>query len=113
VLEVQAAGRPENPQQSFPSLTKASPTGFLLARPQKRLMNSIVPNRLIDLAAHRAWAKPRENLEIADAFKAHLEHVEVIVIVFDVEHFGHDQPYPDPLITRSPRRRERAQCQAP
>jgi hypothetical protein len=30
----------------------------------------------------------RENLEIAASFKARLQHVEVIVIVFDVEHFG-------------------------
>jgi hypothetical protein len=26
----------------------------------------------------------RENLEIADPLKAHLEHVEVVVVVFDV-----------------------------
>jgi hypothetical protein len=31
----------------------------------------------------------RENLEIAVPLKAHLEHVEVVVVVFDVEHFGH------------------------
>ena len=36
----------------------------------------------------------RENLEIADPLKAHLEHVEVVVVVFDVEHFGHDPPLP-------------------
>jgi hypothetical protein len=32
----------------------------------------------------------RENLEIADPLKAHLEHVEIVVVVFDVEQFGHD-----------------------
>jgi hypothetical protein len=31
-------------------------------------------------------------VEIVDSLKAHLEHVEVVVVVFDVEHFGHDQP---------------------
>src|SRR5262249_12895579 len=31
----------------------------------------------------------RQNLEIADPLKAHLEHVAVVVVVFDVEHFGH------------------------
>jgi hypothetical protein len=30
----------------------------------------------------------RENLEIAAPLKAPLQHVEIIVIVFDVEHFG-------------------------
>src|SRR5262245_18843848 len=30
-----------------------------------------------------------ENFEIADPLKAHLEHIEVVVVVFDVEHFGH------------------------
>jgi hypothetical protein len=35
------------------------------------------------LAALRAVLR-RENLEIADSLKAHLEHVEVVVIVFDV-----------------------------
>src|SRR5262245_48340555 len=30
-----------------------------------------------------------ENLKIADPLKAHLEHVEVVIVVFDVEHFGH------------------------
>jgi hypothetical protein len=36
-------------------------------------------------------AIPRcENLEIAEQLKAHLEHVEIVVIVIDVEHFGHD-----------------------
>src|SRR5262245_8299602 len=32
----------------------------------------------------------RENLEIAKQLKARLEHVDVVVVVFDVEHFGHD-----------------------
>src|SRR6516164_9214259 len=31
-----------------------------------------------------------ENLEIADPLKARLEHVEVVVIVFDIQHFSHD-----------------------
>src|SRR5262245_52553288 len=31
----------------------------------------------------------RENLKITNSLKARLEHVKVIVIVFDVEHFGH------------------------
>src|SRR5262245_17196132 len=43
------------------------------------------------LAALRAVLS-RENLEIANPLKAHLEHVEVIVVVFDVEHFGHSVP---------------------
>src|SRR6516165_11237490 len=33
----------------------------------------------------------RENLEIANPVKAHLEHVEIVVVVFDVEHFGHSR----------------------
>jgi len=33
----------------------------------------------------------RENFEIANSLKAHLKHVEVVVIVFDVEHFGHSR----------------------
>jgi hypothetical protein len=32
----------------------------------------------------------RENLEIVDPLKTHLEHVQVVVVVFDVEQFGHD-----------------------
>ena len=32
----------------------------------------------------------RENLETADQLKARLEHVDVVVVVFDVEHPGHD-----------------------
>jgi hypothetical protein len=47
----------------------------------------------------------RENLEIADPLKAHLEHVEVVIIVFDVEYFGHDNPLFNRLFIRSPRRR--------
>src|SRR6516164_11282332 len=31
----------------------------------------------------------RENLEIAEQLKPRLEHVQVVVVVFDVEHFGH------------------------
>jgi hypothetical protein len=30
----------------------------------------------------------RENLEITTPFKARLQHVKIIVVVFDVEHFG-------------------------
>jgi hypothetical protein len=47
----------------------------------------------------------RENLKIADPLKAHLEHVEVVIIVFDVEYFGHDNPLFNRLFIRSPRRR--------
>src|SRR5262245_51416283 len=35
----------------------------------------------------------RQNLEIANPLKAHLERVEVIVIVFDAEHFGHSASF--------------------
>src|SRR5262245_8720514 len=45
-----------------------------------------------------------ENFEIADLLKAHLEHIEVVVVVFDVEHFGHDQPLFNQLFIRSPSR---------
>ena len=31
----------------------------------------------------------QDNLEISGALKAGLEHVAVVVVVFDVEHFGH------------------------
>ena len=31
-----------------------------------------------------------EHLEIAKQLKPRLEHVAVVVVVFDVEHFGHD-----------------------
>ena len=31
----------------------------------------------------------RENLKIVDPLKTHLEHVEVVIVVFDIEHFGH------------------------
>jgi hypothetical protein len=31
----------------------------------------------------------REDLKIADPLKARLEHVEVVVVMFDVKHFGH------------------------
>src|SRR6266700_2353804 len=32
----------------------------------------------------------RHNLEIAQQLEPHLEHIDVVVIVLDVEHFGHD-----------------------
>src|SRR5688572_32057393 len=32
----------------------------------------------------------RQNLEIAQQLKSHFEHVDVVVIVFDVKHFDHD-----------------------
>src|SRR5712691_6307242 len=32
----------------------------------------------------------RQNLEIAEQLEAHLEHIDVVVVVFDVEHSGHD-----------------------
>jgi hypothetical protein len=60
-----------------------------------------------------------ENLEAAAQFEARLEHVQVVVVVFDVEHFGHVADsvlstaaliYP---FTRSPRRRGRAAAAAP
>jgi hypothetical protein len=41
------------------------------------------------LAATLAVAS-RKNLETAKQLKARLEHVDVVVVVFDVEHFGHD-----------------------
>jgi hypothetical protein len=40
----------------------------------------------------------RENLETAEQLKACLEHVDVVVVVFDVENFGHDT---DPILTSS------------
>src|SRR5262249_8806738 len=45
-----------------------------------------------------------ENFEIVDPLKAHLEHIEVVVVVFDIEHFGHDQPLFNQLFIRSPSR---------
>src|SRR5215475_12739459 len=45
-----------------------------------------------------------DNLEIIGALKTHLEHVAVVVVVFDVEHFGHDQPLFNQLFIRSPSR---------
>jgi hypothetical protein len=47
----------------------------------------------------------RENLEIANPLKAHLEHVEVIVVAFDVEHFGHCAPFIPALRQLSARQR--------
>jgi hypothetical protein len=41
-----------------------------------------------------------ENLEAAAQFEARLEHVQVVVVMFDVEHFGH---VPVHLITSSAR----------
>src|SRR5262245_39718150 len=32
----------------------------------------------------------REHLEIAEQLEPHLEHEDVVVVVFDVKHFGHD-----------------------
>src|SRR5258708_33697267 len=32
----------------------------------------------------------RQHLEIAEQLEPHLEHKDVVVVVFDVEHFGHD-----------------------
>ena len=31
-----------------------------------------------------------ENLEAAAQLEARLEHVDIVVVMFDVEHFGHD-----------------------
>src|SRR5437899_11387101 len=56
----------------------------------------------------------RENLEVAKQLKPRLEHVEIVAVVFDVEHFRHvaDSVLFDGrsgyLVTRSPRRRARA-----
>ena len=44
------------------------------------------------LAATLAVAS-RENLKTAKQLKACLEHVDVVVVVFDVEHFGHDTDF--------------------
>jgi hypothetical protein len=52
----------------------------------------------------------RQNLEIADPLKAHLEHVAVVVVVFDIEHFGHvvvSVVLGGHLVTQTPRRRGR------
>src|SRR6266498_3073181 len=32
----------------------------------------------------------RQHLEIAEQLEPHLEHEDVVVVVFDVKHFGHD-----------------------
>jgi hypothetical protein len=54
----------------------------------------------------------RENFEVAEEVKPSLEHVEVVVVVFDVEHFGHVADSvllsSDYLFIRSPHRRARA-----
>jgi hypothetical protein len=67
------AGRPENPQQSFPSLMKASPAGFLLARPRKGYKFSTSANSSPH-RAHRASSardpvsrSPRRAARPADA----------------------------------------------
>src|SRR5262249_61103910 len=31
----------------------------------------------------------REHLEVAEHLEPHLEHINVVVVVFDVKHFGH------------------------
>src|SRR4029450_2784821 len=40
----------------------------------------------------------RQHLEIAEKLEPHLEHEDVVVVVFDVKHFGHDAAS-IPLIT--------------
>jgi hypothetical protein len=49
----------------------------------------------------------RENLKIADPLEPCLEHVEVVVVVFDVEHSASIPLYGSSgyVVTRSPRRR--------
>jgi len=42
----------------------------------------------------------RENLEIASPLKAHLGHVDVVIVVFDVEHFDHSAPCIPALVIR-------------
>src|SRR5215813_13677857 len=42
----------------------------------------------------------RENLEIPKKLKPHFEHIDVVVVVFDIKHFDHDAA-PLPLRTRS------------
>ena len=32
----------------------------------------------------------RQHLEIAEKLEPHLEHEDVVVVVFDIKHFGHD-----------------------
>src|SRR6266513_157402 len=32
----------------------------------------------------------RQHLEIAEQLEPHLEHIDVVVVIFDVKHFGHD-----------------------
>src|SRR5262249_43732964 len=32
----------------------------------------------------------RHNLEVAQQLEPHLEHIDVVVVILDVEHFGHD-----------------------
>jgi len=40
----------------------------------------------------------RENLEIPKKLKSHFEHIDVVVVVFDIKHFDHDAA-PLPLRT--------------
>ena len=56
----------------------------------------------------------RGDLEIAKQLKPSLEHVEVVIVivVFDIEHFGHDRSLFDQLLIRSPRRRGQASLAA-
>src|SRR5437868_7051439 len=35
----------------------------------------------------------RKHLEIAEQLEPHLEHIDVVVVVFDVKHFGHDAAF--------------------
>src|ERR1700730_867155 len=39
----------------------------------------------------------RQHLEIAEQLKPHLEHIDVVLVVFDVKHFGHDADSMPPL----------------
>jgi hypothetical protein len=39
----------------------------------------------------------RENLEISKKLKPHFEHIDVVVVVFDIKHFDHDAS-PLPLL---------------
>src|SRR5262245_20230472 len=38
----------------------------------------------------------RENLEIPKKLKPHFEHIDVVVVVFDIKHFDHDADTPSP-----------------
>ncbi len=46
----------------------------------------------------------RENLEIPKKLESHFEHIDVVVVVFDIKHFGHDAdsiPVADYWLARS------------